>query len=38
MALQTHGDRESPNSELLGGATEWDALRVEHRQVPGGGP
>jgi AraC family transcriptional regulator len=36
MALQTHGDRKYPSSELLSGATEWDALRVEHRQVPGG--
>ena len=36
MALETHGDLKYPGSELLGGATEWDALRVEHRQVPGG--
>jgi AraC family transcriptional regulator len=36
MKLQSHGDRKYPSSELLGGATEWDALRVEHRQVPGG--
>jgi AraC family transcriptional regulator len=36
MALQTHGDLKYLGSELLGRATEWDALRVEHRQVPGG--
>src|ERR1700681_96111 len=36
MALQTHGDRKYPCSELLGGAAEGEALRVEHRQVPGG--
>jgi AraC family transcriptional regulator len=36
MALQAHGDVKYPSSELLGGATAWDALRVEHRQVAGG--
>jgi AraC family transcriptional regulator len=36
MPLQTHGDVKYASSELLGGATDWDALRVEHRQVPAG--
>jgi AraC family transcriptional regulator len=36
MPLQTHGDVKYATSELLTGAAEWDALRVEHRQVPAG--
>lgn len=36
MTLQTHGDIKYPSSQLLGGATDWNALRVEHRQVAGG--
>ena len=33
MAMQTHGDRKYPSSELLAGAAEWESLRVEHRNV-----
>ena len=36
MSVQAHGDQKYPDSQLLGGATDWEALRVEHRQVPGG--
>jgi AraC family transcriptional regulator len=37
MALRTHGDRKYHASELLGDAAEWDALRIERRQI-GPGP
>jgi AraC family transcriptional regulator len=33
MSLRAHGDRKYQPSTLLGGAAEWDALRVEHRQI-----
>jgi AraC family transcriptional regulator len=33
MPLQVHGDRKYQPSTLLGGVAEWDALRVEHRQI-----
>lgn len=33
MSLRAHGDRKYRPSTLLGGAAEWDALRVEHRQI-----
>jgi AraC family transcriptional regulator len=33
MSLRAHGDRKYRSSTLLGGAAEWDALRVEHRQI-----
>jgi AraC family transcriptional regulator len=36
MPLQTQSDVKYASSELLSGCAEWDALRVEHRQVPGG--
>jgi NAD(P)-dependent dehydrogenase (short-subunit alcohol dehydrogenase family) len=36
MALHAHGDMKYPSSELVGGVTEWDALRVEQRQVAAG--
>lgn len=36
MPLQTHSDEKYASSELLAGTAEWDALRVEHRQVPRG--
>ncbi len=31
--LQVHGDQKYQASTLLGGAAEWDALRIEHRQI-----
>jgi AraC family transcriptional regulator len=31
--LRAHGDEKYQSSSLLGGAAEWDALRVEHRQI-----
>lgn len=37
MPLQAHGDRKYQPSTLVGGAAEWDKLRVEHRQI-GPGP
>lgn len=33
MPLRAHGDQKYQSSTLLGGAAEWDALRVEHRQI-----
>lgn len=36
MPLQTQSDVKYASSELLAGTTEWDTLRAEHRQVPGG--
>jgi AraC family transcriptional regulator len=36
MPLQTHGDRKYHSSKLVGGAAEWDALRVEHRLIGSG--
>ena len=36
MPLQTQSDVKYASSELLAETTEWDTLRVEHRQVPGG--
>ena len=34
--MKTHGDQKYHSSVLLGGAVEWDALRVEHRQIGSG--
>lgn len=34
--LQAHGERKYQASTLLGGVAEWDALRVEHRQIGSG--
>jgi AraC family transcriptional regulator len=31
--LRAHGDQKYQSSTLLEGAAEWDALRVEHRQI-----
>jgi AraC family transcriptional regulator len=31
--LRAHGDQKYQRSTLLGGAAEWNALRVEHRQI-----
>jgi AraC family transcriptional regulator len=33
MPLRAHGDRKYQSSTLVGGAAEWNALRVEHRQI-----
>jgi AraC family transcriptional regulator len=35
--LRAHGDEKYQSSSLLGGAAEWDALLIEHRQI-GPGP
>jgi AraC family transcriptional regulator len=37
MPLLVHSDEKYSSSTLVGGAAEWDALRVEHRQI-GPGP
>lgn len=34
--LRAHGDQKYQSSSLRGGAAEWDALRVEHRQIDAG--
>ena len=31
--LWAHGDQKYQSSTLLGGTAEWDAIRVEHRQI-----
>ncbi len=36
MSLPAHGDRKYQASTLLGGAAEWDKLRVERRQIDSG--
>lgn len=33
MALPAHGDRKYQSSEMLSEAAEWDALRIERRQI-----
>lgn len=33
MLLRTHGDLKYHASTLVDGAAEWDALRIEHRQI-----
>lgn len=36
MSLRTHSDRKYRTTESSGGTAEWDALRVEHRQIASG--
>lgn len=36
MALRTHGDAKYLSGERLGGVAEWDALRLERRQLMAG--
>jgi len=36
MPLQTHGEQKFQSCGLLSGAVEWEALRIEHRQVESG--
>lgn len=36
MALPAHGDRKYQSSEMLSEAAEWDALRIERRQIGAG--
>lgn len=36
MPLQTHGEEKFQTCDLLSGPLEWEALRIEHRQVESG--